>query len=380
MKVKLDKDFVEKYFQSSDDEEELERQRQEKLRLKKKQNYYKKLKEKEKLQQNGNGKNGNDDIVVLDNSDSNQGSNTVSDRGWSTRFTDDDDENDEDQLIMEKVEVYDSDSDDHDFKPNAKNPKQRKKKEVSTQNAKPAKKSYYNYAAPIRGNYGPKKFQCDLCKKAPYSTMFALQKHRQAIHGIRPDFANISGKSYSTSSTNYNTKKYKCDLCRKAPYSTARALKQHKMKVHGEGQRKGQNNQNESSGNQDGNSSDVLSESADEIVKIKYGIKRPRDDDDSDVIPEPDDKRSKLEEARLATQKRYYDLLEANRSALYGSEQSPDLVTVSSSNPSDSDVQEVESDDADNENNDNEDDDANSGEKDEEETANDKNEKEQDSD
>ena len=40
---------MEKYFQSSDDEEELERQKQEKLRLKKKQNYYKKLKEKEKI-------------------------------------------------------------------------------------------------------------------------------------------------------------------------------------------------------------------------------------------------------------------------------------------------------------------------------------------
>ena len=59
-------------------------------------------------------------------------------------------------------------------------------------------------------------YQCDLCSKAPYTTIGALTQHKKKQHGVFE-----AGK------------KFQCDLCSKAPYSTKKSLRRHKENTHG---------------------------------------------------------------------------------------------------------------------------------------------------
>ena len=66
----------------------------------------------------------------------------------------------------------------------------------------------------------PGKFQCDLCTKAPYTTLGALNIHKRRQHDM-------------TASKELKFTKFQCDLCNNPPFLTNLALINHKAKVHG---------------------------------------------------------------------------------------------------------------------------------------------------
>jgi len=63
------------------------------------------------------------------------------------------------------------------------------------------------------------KFQCDLCPKAPYTTLGALNLHKRRQHDM-------------TASKELQFTKFQCDMCNNPPFLTNIALMNHKSKVH----------------------------------------------------------------------------------------------------------------------------------------------------
>ena len=81
-----------------------------------------------------------------------------------------------------------------------------------------------NVASPLknqrtRSPKKPGKFQCDLCPKAPYTTLGALNLHKRRQHDM-------------TASKELQFTKFQCDMCNNPPFLTNIALMNHKSKVH----------------------------------------------------------------------------------------------------------------------------------------------------